>query len=129
MTYVIDTHPLVWFLDGSPRLSQTAGDALRDPTAQVVIPAIVLAEIKFLHGRGRIRVDLPSLLGHVTASSNLRIHPLDETVAERLPTTLNIHDGLIVATALTLRDVLSETVAVITKDAEIVASGLVAVIW
>jgi PIN domain nuclease of toxin-antitoxin system len=57
MTYVTDTHPLVWFLDASPRLSQTARDALREPTAQVVIPAIVLAEIKFLHGRGRIRID------------------------------------------------------------------------
>lgn len=129
MTYVTDTHPLVWFLDGSPRLSQTARDALRDPTAQVVIPGIVLAEIKFLHGRGRIRVDLPTLMAHAAASSNVRIHPLDANVADRLPTSLNIHDGLIIATALTLRDVLGETVAVITKDAEMTASGLVPAIW
>jgi PIN domain nuclease of toxin-antitoxin system len=129
VTYVTDTHPLVWFLDASLRLSQTARDALRDPTVQIVIPAIVLAEVKFLHGRSRIRVDLPTLLAHAAASSNLRIHPLDETVAERLPTTLNIHDGLIVATALTLRDVLGETVAVITRDAEITACGLVPAIW
>jgi hypothetical protein len=59
----------------------------------------------------------------------VRIHPLDANVADRLPTTLNIHDGLIIATALTLRDLLGETVAVITKDAEMTAIGLVPAVW
>jgi hypothetical protein len=50
-------------------------------------------------------------------------------IVDRLPTTLNIHDAIIVATALIYRDVLGESVALITRDAEIIASGLVPVHW
>jgi hypothetical protein len=55
-------------------------------------------------------------------------------VVERLRTTLNIHAAIIVATALVFRDMLSErtavvTPAVVTKDADITASGLVDVLW
>jgi len=39
-------------------------------------------------------------------------------VVERLPTILNIHYAIIVATALVFRDVLSESTAVVTKDAD-----------
>jgi len=54
---------------------------------------------------------------------------LDGPVVERLPTTLNIHDAIIVATGLVFRDVLSESTAVVTKDADITASGLINVLW
>jgi PIN domain nuclease of toxin-antitoxin system len=49
MTYVVDTHALVWFLEGNPRPSIAARNALIDATAQVVVPTIVLEEITFLH--------------------------------------------------------------------------------
>jgi len=42
---------------------------------------------------------------------------------------LDIHDAIIVATALFHRDDLGETVAVITRDAMIAASGLVPIVW
>jgi hypothetical protein len=45
-----------------------------------------------------------------------------------LPTTLNIHDAIIVGTALVHRDLLGEQVALITRDPEITASGLVPVV-
>jgi hypothetical protein len=30
MVFILDTHPLVWFLEGSPRLSAKAKDVLLD---------------------------------------------------------------------------------------------------
>jgi PIN domain nuclease of toxin-antitoxin system len=129
MTYVVDTHALVWFLEGNSRLSIVAQNALIDTTAQVVVPTIVLAEITFLYARHRIAIDLPQVLARVTSAANCLVYPLDGAVVERLPTTLNIHDAIIVATALVFCDVLNERTAVVTKDAEITASGLVNVVW
>ena len=99
MTHIVDTHALVWFLEKNRRLSSVAQEALRDAAADVVIPTIVLAEIAFLYARKRVRVDLPTVIAHIAAASNCVVYPLDEAVVERLPTTLNIHDAIIVATA------------------------------
>jgi PIN domain nuclease of toxin-antitoxin system len=129
MTYVVDTHALVWFLEGSLRLSVAARTALSDTAAQVVVPTIVLAEITFLYARHRIAIDLPHVLAHIASAANCLAYPLDGAVVECLPTTLNIHDAIIVATALVFQDVLSERTAVVTKDADITASGLVEVLW
>jgi PIN domain nuclease of toxin-antitoxin system len=122
-------HALVWFLESSPRLSTAAQNALTDRTTQVVVPTIVLAEITFLYARQRITIDLPHVLTHIASAANCLVYPLDGTVVERLPTTLNIHDAVIVATALVFRDVLHESTAVVTQDADITASGLIAVLW
>jgi hypothetical protein len=54
---------------------------------------------------------------------------LDEQVAMLIPTGLNIHDAIIVATALVYRDILHEPVAVITKNGEITYSGLIETVW
>lgn len=129
MTYVVDTHPLVWFLEGDARLSAAARHALTDATGQLAIPTIVLAEVSFLYAKHRITVDVPGVLAHVASVTNCVVYPLDEVVVEHLPTTLDIHDAIIVATAMVFRDVLGESTAVITKDADITASGLVNVIW
>jgi len=129
VTYVVDTHSLIWFLEGNPRLSVAALTALRDPSAHIVIPTIVLAEINFLHARQRLTTDLATVLAHVAGSAHTEFHVLDGLVAQHLPAALNIHDGIIVATALVRRDVLNETTALITKDAQITASGLIQVVW
>jgi len=129
VTYVVDTHSLVWFLERNPRLGSHARDALRDPAAELVIPTIVLAEVAFLYARQRIAIDLPGVLAHIASAPNCAIYPLDEAVVERLPTTLDIHDAVIVATAIVLRDALGRRTALITKDTAIEASGLVEVVW
>jgi PIN domain nuclease of toxin-antitoxin system len=129
MTYVTDTHPLIWFLDRNQRLSPGAGQAFSDPSARIAVPTIVLVEIKFLFSRNRVTIDLPTTLHYVANTANCTIAPMDERVVDRLPTTLNIHDAIIVGTALVHRDVLGDQVALITRDAEITASGLLQVIW
>jgi PIN domain nuclease of toxin-antitoxin system len=129
MNYISDTHPLVWLLTGSSQLSQAARDAFNDATSRIIVPAIVLAEIKHLYARGRIAVDVSDALSLVASKPNCVTHPLDEAVVDRLPTSLDIHDAILVATALVYQDSLREPVALITRDAAITASGLVAVLW
>jgi PIN domain nuclease of toxin-antitoxin system len=126
---VSDTHPLIWLLAKSPRLSPVALPVFSDPNVTVVIPTLVLVEIKYLYAHGRVTVDVTDVLAHVAAAGNCRIHPLDERVVNRFPTTLNIHDAIIVATALMYRDDLGEDVAIITRDFQITASGLVPIVW
>ena len=51
MRYVADTHALVWYLSGSPRLGKLARQAFDEAVnseSEVLIPAIVLAEIIML---------------------------------------------------------------------------------
>ncbi len=49
MTYVLDTHPVVWFLESSRRLSIRARSVLRDPNHTFILPTIVLVEITYLY--------------------------------------------------------------------------------
>jgi len=129
MTYVVDTHALVWFIEGNARLGATAKQALTDPRAELVVPTIVLAEIVHLYARKRTEVDLGSVLTRVANASNCSVYPLDEAVVERLPAALDIHEAIIVATALVFREVLEKDTLIISKDAEIANSGLVSVVW
>jgi len=129
LLYVVDTHPLVWFLEADARLSRAARDILNASTARLIIPTITLAEIAFLYARHRITIDVAEVLGQIASAQNCVVYPLDEAVVQHLPTTLNIHDGIIIATALVFRDILGEPTTVITKDADITASGLVDVLW
>jgi PIN domain nuclease of toxin-antitoxin system len=129
MIYVIDTHALVWYLEGSKRLSASARAAMTSSEDDIIIPAIVLAEIVFLFGRKRISVDLSTVMEHLSQTENCAIYPLDEVVIERLPIVLNIHDGLIVATALVFRDLLKKEATIVTKDREISQSGIIETIW
>lgn len=129
MTYVVDTHALIWFLERNRRLSRAARAALSDNRAEVVVPTIVLAEIAWLHPRRSVPVDPMEALGYVTDAPNSYLYPLDEGIVSRLPATLDIHDAIITATALVFRDVLGKRTAVVSRDAEIQSSGLVEVVW
>ncbi len=129
MIHVADTHALVWFLEGSERLSAVARQAMQSPDTDIVVPSIVLAEIVYLYGRRRICIDLATVLDHISRTGNCTIYPLDETVVERLPIELDIHDAVIVATALVFRDVLGKDVALITKDTRIRQSNVVKTVW
>lgn len=129
MVYVLDTHAVVWFLEGSSRLGATAKASMSDPTADLVVPTIVLVEAGFLYARKRSLVDVHTVQRTLIAAANCIAYPLDEQVVSLIPTSLNIHDAIIVATALVYRDILKVPVKVVTKDAEIISSGLVDTCW
>jgi PIN domain nuclease of toxin-antitoxin system len=95
MTYVLDTHPIVWFLEGSGRLRAQAGTVLRDPSHRFILPTIVLVEITYLYSKGRIAVDRAVVQQRLVAAVNCVLYPLDEQGAMRIPVGLTIHDVIL----------------------------------
>jgi PIN domain nuclease of toxin-antitoxin system len=129
MIVVADTHAIVWLLEASKRLSGRARRVLESEGSTVIIPAIALAEIRFLYARHRIRADIGHVLDLIERTDRFRLSPLDSTVALAMPTSLNIHDAIVCGTALAYQNVMKEEVRVVTRDDEIRKSGVVRTIW
>ena len=128
--YIVDTHGLVWFLEKSQKLGEKAREALLDEGSNLIIPSIVLAEIKFLFGKNRFSTSLDHVFQTINEDPRCIVQPLDMDVISMLPTELEIHDAIIVATALFLKDrSFSDDVALITRDEEIISSKLIKTIW
>ena len=62
-------------------------------------------------------------------AANVFLHPLDISLVTFAPDELEIHDAIIVGTALYLSDELKEPVPLVTRDKTISDSGPVPVIW
>ena len=130
--YVLDAHALVWYLEANPRLGQNAKAIIDDPSSELVLPVIALAEAAWVveHGRSAIP-DTQTLLSRVQADSRLTIAALTlETLRhslslQRIP---ELHDRLIVATALLMRSA-EQDVTLLTKDAVITSAGVVLCAW
>ena len=48
MIYIVDTHALIWYLEGNPRLGSKAKSIMEDDTKEFVLPIIALAEAIFI---------------------------------------------------------------------------------
>jgi PIN domain nuclease of toxin-antitoxin system len=119
MTYIVDTHVLIWFLDKNKRLKSSHLKILLDKNNRLIFSTIVLAEIKYLISAKRIKVDFNKVIDHLSSSENCITYPVDEDVIEAMPEGLNIHDALIVATGLVYKNILKEEVKILTVDEEI----------
>jgi len=128
MIYVIDTHILIWFLDKNKRLALKHHQILSNRENLFIIPAIVLAEIKHLISVKRINIEFEKIINYLSESENCIIYPLDEDVVEEMPEGLNIHDALIVSTGLVYKNILGESVAILTEDEEIIKSKILPVV-
>jgi PIN domain nuclease of toxin-antitoxin system len=130
--YVLDTHALVWHLEGNPRLGPQAKKVIDDPLSSLVLPIIALAEAAYIVEHGRTAIPRVSdLLGSVFADLRIAIYPMTwEVFQESLNATVlpEMHDRLIVGSALYLQS-LGDTITLLTKDASIIASGLVTTLW
>jgi len=130
--YVLDTHALVWYLEGNPRIGQNAKMVMEDIRSELVLPIIALAEAAFIIERGRTSIpDIQSLLGAVLADPRIEIYPLNWQVFQQtlMATAVpEMHDRQIVATASYLRTI-GHNVSVLTKDSTIVAANLVPITW
>lgn len=131
--YILDTHALIWFLVGSPKLGANARRVLNDAASALFLPLIALAEACWMVERGKVPT-IPSvsdLLAAVDADTRVVVVPLDRPVLDlSLGLTLigEMHDRQIVATALHLASG-GDTVSLLTCDGNIAASGLVPIIW
>jgi len=129
MTCVLDTHALVWHLTDSDRLGRNAGVLLCDPANRIVIPTIAMAELKYLHHRGRIRLSYAEVLTSIENDERCLLFPLTEPVLALLPVELEIHDAIICATAILLQEEGGDAVRVLTCDRQIAGTGLVKSVW
>jgi PIN domain nuclease of toxin-antitoxin system len=130
--YVVDTHALIWFLESNPRLGADAQRMMRDPSSELFLPVIALAEACWIIERGRTSIpSAADLLQDVDADQRVTVVPLDRDILDLSLTLSSIgemHDRQIVATALLLQRQ-GRAVALLTKDANIVASGVVPIVW
>ena len=128
MNCTTDTHSLVWYFSDEGRLSEKALNAFEDTFEEgiVIVPSIVLAEIMFIAKKGRISLGFEETLGKIEEQENFEVAALDSDVlkvADTIEADLEMHDKLIVATALHLDS------ALITRDRRIRESGIVSTIW
>jgi PIN domain nuclease of toxin-antitoxin system len=109
---VTDTHALIWYLEASPRLSETAKQIFEAcDRGQVIIyvPTICLVEMIYLAEKGRIPAPLVEQFIHALLQGETGLVPmsLTEEVAIALPRipraqVPDLPDRIIAATALVL---------------------------
>lgn len=130
--FVLDAHPLVWYLEGNPRLGRRAKSIMDARDSAFILPIIALAEAAFVVERGRTRIpSVQTLVGRVEADQRIRIVPLTMDVLREsfgLLAIPEMHDPLIVATARLLQ-ARGRSVTLISRDETIVASRLIATVW
>ncbi len=54
--YILDTHALVWYLEGNPKLASNAKATMNAVDSEMVLPLIALSEAAFLVEKGRIGI-------------------------------------------------------------------------
>lgn len=126
--YVIDTHPLVWYFEDSPRLSSLAKRAfgeIEHGNALGIVPTIVLAEIIHLADKKKIPIGIEETIARLQQAPSFGIVPLDlMVILLMIPLkTYELHDRVIVATSK------SFGASLMTKDEHIRKSGAVPCVW
>src|SRR3989339_1221041 len=127
MILVADTHSLLWFLQDSPKLSSTAKSAILDENNPVLVSTIVLAELKHQCSRNRLGARYESLYTEILRLRSVVIKPVLADIIALMPAELEIHDAIIVATALREQQLTGEKCPIVTCDRPIAESGLVEV--
>ncbi len=130
--YVVDAHTLIWYFEDNPRLGAKAGEIMDASHSILLLPLITLAEVCWAVERGKCAIpSVADLLRDVDADPRITIIPLDRAILDISLTLTSIgemHDRQIAATAL-YRASQGVKVALLTRDENITASGLVPVLW
>jgi len=132
--YIIDTHALIWYLEGNPRLGRKAREIIENPASDMILPIIAVAEATYIIEKRRTSIPTVSdFLTRIQGDPRIEIYPLTFEVFEYILTPEGLcipelHDRFIVSTGLYFRD-LGYTVAILTKDESITDAGVIPVIW
>lgn len=57
MRLLLDSHALLWWLDAGPKLGAAARSAIADPSSEVHVSAVSIAELTIKISSGRLTVD------------------------------------------------------------------------
>ena len=103
MSFVLDSHALLWFLEDSPKLSIVAAAAVESPSEAWFLSAISVAEARLvLRKRKAVRSEA-ELFRLIEQSGRVVVVPIDYSIIKLAGTLLTldgIHDQIIVATAM-----------------------------
>jgi PIN domain nuclease of toxin-antitoxin system len=112
---LLDTHALIWALEGSKKLSKIARRVIESPQNEIIVSAASAWEIAIKQAMGKLVVP-DDLLEAVDAAGFLR-RPLGFAEARRLSSLPHLHgdpfDRMLIAHAL------EEGAAIVTRDTEI----------
>jgi PIN domain nuclease of toxin-antitoxin system len=121
---LLDTHALIWALEGSPKLSKTARSLIESSQNEVLVSAASAWEIAIKKALGRLSV--PDDLIEAIDASGFTRRPIGFAEVRRLESLPPLHadpfDRMLVAHAL------EESAAIITRDPAI-ARYAVTTIW
>ncbi len=124
MRLLLDTHALLWWRDGSPRLSQKAGEAIADGQNQIVVSAATLWEIVIKRGLGKLR--FPDDLEEVVQEEEFAVLAITFAHLRALDGLPRLHrdpfDRLLIAQAL------AEGIPILTDDRRFASYGI-GVFW
>ena len=128
MQYLADTVAIVRHFASVGKIGKAAKSILQDADNgknKILISIISMVEILYLSERNRIPLNLKEVKRKLLHLDNYEIIDLDLDIVETAKTVqgLELHDRLIVSTALSLN------VPVLTSDQIISNSGQVDVIW
>lgn len=121
MKLLLDTHLLLWWLDGSPSLPATAREMIRDPENTVFVSAVSLWEIRLKESLGKLR--LPADFSERLAAESFESLPLMASHTRQVGLLAWHHrdpfDRMLVAQAL------AEKLVLLTADETLAAYGAV----
>jgi PIN domain nuclease of toxin-antitoxin system len=124
MKVLLDTHALIWALEGSAQLSKTARDVIEDGANEVLVSVVSAWEIAIKKSLGRLKV--PDDLVSATDKAGFLRRPLGFAEVKRLESLPAHHsdpfDRVLVAQAM------EEGAAIVTRDRNI-ARYRVSIVW
>lgn len=126
MTYLWDTHALIWAMEDDPQLPDKARRAAEKRNASSVC-GISLWEVACLHHKGRIRLSIPLEDWMDAVMARLPVLNITGHVAAKCYDLGEFHgdpaDRIILATALT------HGLTLITKDTKLAKHPSASVLW
>lgn len=120
MRLLLDTHLLLWALEGDARLSTQASGLILDPAHQVFVSSVSLWEIAIKSSLGKLQADPAAVLGALPDSGFERFAFTGEhaVAVHQLPALhRDPFDRALVAQAL------HETMVLLTHDQQVAAYG------
>ena len=129
MNFITDTHALLWWFTGSPKISPKASEVFENCEKGeniIFVPSIVIAEALSIFEKKRISFDFKKLLKKINESENFILIPLDYPILFKMVELKDIselHDKIIVSTAKYLN------LPVITKDKTLQNFSYIKTVW
>jgi PIN domain nuclease of toxin-antitoxin system len=127
--HVVDTHALTRYFEDLSLLGLDSRSIMTHPDSVLVVPTIALAEARWMIEKKQTRVDWDDLLSSLQVDPRFVVSPLTLDMVRVVKPGLEMHDALICATVILLRDSVDDEVNLITRDKDIRDSGLVQTVW